>query len=212
VSGSAGESAVIDGRNAWSGHRSVLFKHSGTAHNSIYLVLAEKVLPLPSNDLHGRLMLFITKAPPRLHWDNVRATGPLPEGTEAQYNLGGENASFLSNYEPHDCYRRTQVPYPQGRWACLQWQFNGASSGGGTSNEFRVWLDGQPIEEATVTRFGQGCVDKTTSEWNAPAFQRLFVGWEQYRRSDPIEMWIDDVAVGEKPIACPGRDGAISAP
>jgi hypothetical protein len=205
VSGSAGESAVIDGGKAWSGRRSVLFRHTGTAHNAIYMTLAARVLPLPTNDLHGRLMLFITKVPSRLHWDNVRATGPLPGGGEAQYNLGGESASFLANYEPHDCYRRTRVPYPQGRWACLQWQFNGVSTGeGATRNEFRVWLDGQPVEEATVSRFGQGCVDKTTSECMAPTFERLFVGWEQYRPSEPIEMWVDDVSVGERPIACPG--------
>src|SRR3954469_8541092 len=113
VSGSPGETAVIDGSKAWSGSRAVLLRHAGTAHDAIYMTLGTPVLPLPSNDLHGRLMLFITKAPPRLHWDNVRATGPLPGGKEAQYNLGGESSSFLSNYEPHDCYRRTQVPYPQ---------------------------------------------------------------------------------------------------
>jgi hypothetical protein len=209
VAGSAGESAVIDGGKAWSGSRSVLVKHTGTAHNAIYLTVGAPVLPLPSNDVHGRMMLFITRAPPRLHWDNVRASGPLPDGKEAQYNLGGESASFLSNYEPHDCYRRTQVPYPQGRWACLQWQFNGArAAGGGTRNEFRVWLDGQPVEQATVNRFGQGCIDKSTSEWIAPSFQKLLLGWEQYRASDPIEMWIDDVAVGETPIPCPPRGGS----
>jgi hypothetical protein len=204
VSGGGAESLAVDGGKAWSGSRSVLIKHSGTAHAAIYLTVDTPVLPLPSNDLHGRMMVFITKTPSRLHWDNVRATGPLPGGKEAQYNLGGESASFLSNYEPHDCYRRTQVPFPQGRWACLQWQFDGAPAAGGASrNELHVWLDGQPVEEATVRRFGQGCVDKTTSEWIAPTFQRLFVGWEQYRPSDPIEMWIDDVAIGGKTIACP---------
>jgi hypothetical protein len=206
VAASAGESALVDGTKAWSGKKSVLVKHSGAAHHSVYITAGKPVLPLPGNAVHGRLMLFITRAPPRLHWDNVRATGKLPDGKEAQYNLGGENASFLSNYEPHDCYRRTQTPYPQGRWACLQWQFDGGpAEGGGTRNEFRVWLDGQPVEEATVQKFGQGCVDKSTSEWIAPTFDRLLIGWEQYRASEPIEMWIDDVAAGETPIPCPAR-------
>jgi hypothetical protein len=210
VAASAGETAVVDGGKAWSGSRSVLVRHSGAGNHSVYLAIGKPALPLPGNDLHGRLMLFITRVPPRLHWDNVRATGPLPGGGQAQYNLGGESASFLSNYEPHDCYRRTQNPYPQGRWACIQWRFNGAPreegpAGAGTHNEFRVWLDGQPVEEATVQRFGQGCVDKSTSEWIAPSFERLLIGWEQYRGGDPIEMWVDDVAVGETPIACPGK-------
>ena len=208
VEGSSGETAVIDGGKAWSGARSVLIRHSGTAHNAIYLALSAPVLPLPRNDLHGRMMLFISKAPARLHWDNVRATGPLPGGAPAQYNLGGESASFLSNYEPHDCYRRTQVPFPQGRWACLQWQFDGSKADAGTRNEFHVWLDGHPVDAATVQRFGQGCIDRTSSEWVAPSFQRLLIGWEQYRPSEPIEMWVDDVAVGERPIACPRRDRA----
>ena len=209
VEGSPGQSAVIDGGKAWSGSRSVLIRHTGTAHDAIYLSLGAPLLPLPSNELHGRMMLFITRAPPRLHWDNVRATGPLPGGANAQYNLGGESGSFLSNYEPHDCYRRTKVPYPQGRWACLQWQFDGsAADAGGPRNQFHVWLDGHSIDEATVDRFGQGCIDKTTSEWVAPSFERLLIGWEQYRPSDPIELWVDDVAVGEQPIACPGRGGA----
>ena len=84
----------------------------------------------------------------------------------------------------------------------VQWR---ATDGAGTHNEFRVWLDGQPVEEATVQRFGQGCVDKSTSEWIAPSFEKVLIGWEQYRQSDPIEMWIDDVAIGETPIACPGK-------
>ncbi len=199
-----GDSARVDSGKAFSGKRSLRVAHSGTAHHAVYLTLGKPTLPLPGNDLHGRLMLYITRAPPRLHWDNVRASGRRPDGREAQYNLGGESASFLSNYEPHDCYRRTQVPYPQGRWACLQWQFDGRpAEGGGTRNEFRVWLDGQPVQEATVQRFGQGCVDKTSSEWEAPLFDRLFIGWEQYRGSDPIEMWIDDIAIGNTPLPCP---------
>ena len=56
-----------------------------------------------------------------------------------------------------------------------------------------------------LRRFRQGCVDKTNSEWIAPTFDRLLIGWEQYRGSDPIEMWVDDVAVGKAPIVCPPR-------
>jgi len=204
VQASPGESARVDGTRAFSGRRSVLIHHSGTAHDFVYLRLGAPALPLAGNDLHGRLMLFVTQAPPRLHWDVVRASGRRPDGAEAQYNVGGENARFLSNYEPHDCWRRSARPFPQGRWVCLQWQFDGSGDhAGGTRNELRVWLDGQQVEDATVQRFGGGCVDKTTSEWIAPRFDTLDIGWEQYRRSDPITMWIDDVAVGDAAIACP---------
>jgi hypothetical protein len=166
--------------------------------------LGAPTLPLASTDVHGRMMFFLGTAPLRKHWDNVRGSGPLPAGGEAQYNVGGESASFLSNYEPHDCHRRTSVPFPHGRWTCLQWQFNGAADGaGGTKNEMRIWLDGQEVTPATVVRFGNACVDKTMSEWHVPRFETLSIGWEQYSNTDPSEMWIDDVAVGDAPIACP---------
>src|SRR4051794_1753311 len=205
VQASPGETVAVDGSRAFAGSRSVRVRHSGTAHDFVYLQLARPVLPLPGNDLHGRLMVFVNQVPPSLHWDNVRATGPLPGGGEGQYNVGGQKANFLSNYEPHDCWRDSQRPFPTGRWVCLQWQFDGgpASAGGGTRNELRVWLDGQPIDDATVQRFGDGCVDHSRSEWIAPRFETLSIGWEQYRKSDPIEMWVDEVAVGEAPIPCP---------
>jgi hypothetical protein len=205
VSASPGEAVVVDGARAASGARAVLVRHTGTAHAFVYLQIGRPVLPLPANDLHGRLMLYVTRTPPRLHWDVIRGSGPLPAGGSAQYNVGGQTANFLSNYEPHDCWRKSQVPFPQGRWACIQWRFDGAAGGadGGTRNGLSVWLDGAPIADAAVERFGDGCVDKTASEWVAPRFDTLSIGWEQYRPSDPIEMWVDDVAIGDRPIACP---------
>jgi hypothetical protein len=209
VQASPGERVVVDGARAWSGSKSVLVRHTGTAHDFAYLQLGQPVLPLPGNDLHGRLMLFVSRVPPSLHWDNVRATGPRPDGHEAQYNVGGQKQKLLTNYEPHDCWRDSQLPFPTGRWVCLQWQFDGARAGadGGTRNELRVWFDGQPAADATVQRFGDGCVDHTRSEWIAPRFETLSIGWEQYRQSDVIEMWVDDIAIGDAPIACPAAPG-----
>lgn len=204
MSASPGESVVVDGARAFGGTKSVLVKHAGIAHDEVYMRLGRPLLPLPGNDVHGRMMLFITRVPPKLHWDNLRAEGPLPQGGNAQYNFGGMKGMLLMNYEPHDCWRNSALPFPTGRWVCLQWQWNGAvGADGGTRNELRVAVDGQPVADATVARFGDGCVDKTRSEWIAPRFETLSIGWVQYQKSDPMEMWIDDVAIGEQPIACP---------
>jgi hypothetical protein len=48
-----------------------------------------------------------------------------------------------------------------------------------------------------------GLLEKGRWSWGASS--RLLIGWEQYRGSDPIEMWVDDVAVGKAPIVCPPR-------
>ena len=78
---------------------------------------------------------------------------------------------------------------PEGKWACMEWYFDGAT------NTQKFWLDGKAIDDLTVVGQGQGCVsDGTAGKWYFPSFEHLSVGWESYQTDDPREVWIDDVA------------------
>jgi hypothetical protein len=35
-----------------------------------------------------------------------------------------------------------------------------------------------------------------------PAFDSLWFGWWMYNRKEPQELWIDELAVDDKPIGC----------
>jgi len=165
-------------------------------------------LPVTGNDLFGRVMVWLAQVPSGgVHFHTVNAYGKLPDGTSADYDIGGMYGTFLTNYHPHDCYRGSKTAVPTGRWFCLQWQFDGSPDGkGGTRNEARYWVDGAPLDALTVVRFSSGCVDGTKTEWLAPAFDRIEVGWSNSQATPiAIEQWVDDFAVDAKPVPCPAR-------
>ena len=182
---------AVDEKKAFSGARSVRFTHQG-APAKAYIELRQPVLPLPGHVMHGRLMFQLTQGPTGqyTHWEIVRGSGPLASGGRAQYNTGGENGKFVLNYEPNDCTRYSKIDFPQKRWACYQWEFNGPK------NEIRMWIDGKPIDDLPPVPAAQ-C-------WRAPmVFDTVHIGWQAYHGTQALEIWIDDVAVGDQPIPCP---------
>jgi hypothetical protein len=182
---------AVDETKAFSGARSVRFTHQG-APARMFIELRQPVLPMPGNVVYGRLMYYLTKSPTGTdsHFEIVRGGGPLAGGGRAQLNTGGENGKVVINYEPGDCTKYSQVPFPEKRWACYQWRFDGAR------NDIHEWVDGISADDIPVAPAGQ-C-------WRAPmAVDTLHIGWESYHSEQPVELWIDDVAVGDQPIPCP---------
>jgi hypothetical protein len=189
---------AIDETKAWSGSRAVRFTHQG-APAKMFIELRQPVLPMPGNLVYGRLMYYLTKSPSGQysHFEIVRGGGPLAGGGRAQLNTGAENGKVVLNYEPGDCTKYSQVPFPEKRWTCYQWRFDGAK------NDIHEWVDGVSADDVPVAPAGQ-C-------WRAPmAVDTLHVGWQSYHGTQPVELWIDDVAVGDQPIPCPA--GAPSKP
>ncbi len=198
-------SVVVDSTRAFSGTKAILIsgpppKTRGT------IARGDGGLPYASNTIHGRMMVWLTAAPiGGVHWDSIWAIGQLPgSAVTAHYRYGGAREKFIAVYDTYakpnpDCNRGSQTKFPVQRWACLQWQFDGSK------NEAHLWMDGKPIDDQTVIRFGNGCVHvPRTTEWLAPVFDTFQVGWLNYQPSAiPIEMWIDDVAFGETPVPCP---------
>jgi hypothetical protein len=194
---------VVDGSKSFSGGKSVMITVEPTGSSARGLLrLTKPQLPLATNNMFGRMMFWVNAIPTqRVHWFNVWATGKLPSGQTADYAIGGLGTTYILNYFPGDCWKNS-VTFPTGRWACLQWQFDGSKNPDGTlKDEMRAWLDGKSI--GTVVKTGSGCImAPAKSEWVAPPFEELRLGWER-AGGNQIQMWLDDVAVDTKPIPCP---------
>lgn len=191
---------AVDEKKAFSGARSMQVTNTGASTAKTFIELSNPVLPLPNNVVYGRLMYYLTKAPQgtNSHFEIVRGSGLLAGGARAQFNTGGENGKVMINYEPNDCSKYPKTPLPEKKWTCYQWEFNGSKDAAGASkSEMRLWLDGVPVADATILGPAGNC-------WKAPmTFDTVHIGYQQYHGFQPVELWIDDVAVGDKPIPCP---------
>ena len=183
---------AVDETKAFSGARSVRLTHNGAPAN-MFIELRQPVLPMAGNIVYGRMMYYLTRTPTGqyTHFELVRGGGVLSGTSRAQLNTGGENGKVAVNYEPGDCTKYSKVVLPEKKWTCYQFRFDG------TKNDIHLWVDGVSVDDVPVAPAGGGC-------WRHPmALDTLHVGWESYHGSAPVELWIDDVAVGDQMIPCP---------
>ncbi|HEX7671084.1 MAG TPA: hypothetical protein VF395_15925, partial [Polyangiaceae bacterium] len=114
------------------------------------------VFPVPGNMYYGRMMFRLESAPEAsVHWTFIQSGGVVPGDTyHALYRYGGQHPvtqggtfvgnQLMANYETPDSYsgngpssdcwhhaKGTVVPV--GRWACVEWQFDGPN------NALRMW-------------------------------------------------------------------------
>jgi len=186
-------SVTADGTHAYSGKQSVLI-HANAGANSRAQInrTGSPLFPANPNLFWGRMMVYMTALPASsVHYDNVQGDG---QGT-GQYRIGGMGGILL-NYEPHDCYDHIAPMLPQNKWSCWQWLYDG------TKNTIEFYVDGKL--QAKVVNTSQGCVDGTSSVWAAPMFNAVHLGWVNYQATTaPVDLWLDDVALGTDQIACP---------
>ncbi|HYQ02735.1 MAG TPA: hypothetical protein VER96_28880, partial [Polyangiaceae bacterium] len=116
---------------------------------------------------------------------------------------GQQMKSLMANYDStgkkSDCWQHSATKMPEGQWACMQWYFDGKT------NTQKFWLNGTAIADLTVEGEGSGCVNnELNGKWYFPQdFSKAYVGWESYQKDDAREVWIDDVAISNQPVACP---------
>jgi hypothetical protein len=183
---------AVDETRAFSGARSVRLTHQG-APAKMFIELRQPVLPMAGNIVYGRVMYYLTKSPTGQysHFELVRGGGVLSGTSRAQLNTGAENGKVVVNYEPGDCTKYSKVAFPEKKWTCYQFRFDG------TRNDIHLWVDGVSVDDVPVAPAGGGC-------WRHPmAVDTLHFGWESYHAPQPVEIWIDDVAVGDRMIPCP---------
>jgi hypothetical protein len=211
----------VDDSRAFSGEKSVRITAAG--RETAFIARAGGPLfPLAGNVLYGRAMMFLDAAPEdKVHWTLIEGSGIAKDGSHRiKYRYGGQfpitdEAGFrgnrlMANYETNalpgsgveaksDCWHhaRDQTVMPTGRWVCLAFELDGRSDG------MKLWQDGALLDDLTVDGAGQGCVHQDkTYRWQAPVFDRIDLGWESYQEDETRSLWIDDVALGDRPLSC----------
>ena len=203
----AGGAVAVDETRAYRGRRSVRFTTDGMAnYRRAYIVLqGAPTFPLPGNVMWGRAMMWLTAAPNgSVHWTNIEGEGPVAGETyRSLTRYGGQHSKrLMANYDTRgvatDCWDHSTTVFPEGRWACFEWRFNGPA------NEQNLWLDGVAISDITVMGQGEGCIQHTLQDrWIAPQYDTLRLGWQHYQATFAHELWMDEVAVDDQRIGCP---------
>jgi hypothetical protein len=185
---------MIDGTHVYSGRQAVTFHITAGANHAAQMTRSGAPLfPATPNQFWGRMMVYMTELPAAgVHYDNIQADG---QGA-GQYRIGGMG-TILLNYQPNDCYYHPSQPMPHDKWTCWQWLYDG------TMNMIEFYIDGQL--QAKVVNTGMGCTaGPATSVWAAPTFNAVHLGWVNYQATTaPVDMWVDDVALGPDQIMCP---------
>lgn len=216
---------VVDQSRAFSGKQSIKFSTTGSANYKSVLIAHPDVNLLRggSDIVYGRMMFWLESAPTGdVHWTFIAGEGPVPgQPYRASLRYGGQHpivnggtfvgSQLMANYETPDIYatppvgpatdcwqHSQQKVVPVGKWSCVMWSFDTAN------DEMRFWLDGTELADLHVIKKGEGCVNQPMDYvWDAPEIAKMYVGWESYQSDDSRTMWIDDVVIDTKPIACP---------
>jgi hypothetical protein len=220
-----GGSVSIDSTHVHSGTKAVkVTANMASGYRSAMISLAgQGILPVNGDVVYGRMMFWLDSAPTgTVHWTFIDGSGPVPTTNyHAVYRYGGQlpimngstfvGSQLMANYDTPDSYGSPPVGpssdcwlhsnkevVPVAKWTCVQWMFDT------THNTMRFWQDGTELTDLAMTGTGQGCVHQpATFQWLAPKVERLDLGWESYQADGARNIWIDDVGVDDKPIACP---------
>ena len=82
------------------------------------------------------------------------------------------------------------------KWACWEWLFDGEQ------NIIEFYIDG--VQQARIENTGQGCVDGTSSVWEAPTFSELRIGFVNYQsKAETTTLWLDELELAPDRLNCP---------
>jgi len=153
-----------------------------------------------------------------VHWTFFGVDGTTEPGTPAAG--ANRNASYIMSSLPknnvntysfvyglastpadgfHDCSSQSATSMPSA-WACVSFEMDS------DTRKLRMYKDSATTPILSVDDHGTGCVAPTsvTSPWYGPAITEMFVGaWSFHAMNAPLDVWIDDLVVDTKPVACP---------
>ncbi|HKO92138.1 MAG TPA: hypothetical protein VJU61_13335 [Polyangiaceae bacterium] len=217
-----GATARVSAARAFSGDQALLINvPAGPAPHRGYVALQQNNFSAANREMYGRLLVWLEATPQSLagqnpiHWTLFQGEGRAASNNyNAIYRFGGERqngAGLLANYETtkdgnpqvfSDCRQDSASTMPTGAWACVEWHFSASN------NEVQYWLDGRELSDLHVIDRGQSCVydqPPLNGQWLAPpAFQTLYLGWEQYQeQTNTLNVWFDDIVVSTERVGCP---------
>jgi len=217
-----GATARVNAARAFSGDQALLINvPAGPSPHRGYVALQQNNFAAANREMYGRLLVWLEATPTSLagqspiHWTLFQGEGRAASNNyNAIYRFGGERqngAGLLANYETtkdgnpqvfSDCRQDSASTMPTGTWACVEWHFSTSN------NEVQYWLDGAELADLHVIDRGQSCVydqPPLNGQWLAPpAFQTLYLGWEQYQeQTNTLNVWLDDVVVSTSRVGCP---------
>jgi hypothetical protein len=154
-----------------------------------------KSFPATNNILYGRMFVYFE--------DDLTTDGhfSLAEGagtgTTGVARFGGQYKVFgvgtdggpSGDWTDKDDMTAAGKKVPSKTWICAEFQFKG------DTHEFRVWWDDA---ERTTLRTGPS----RHANFTMPTFNSLWFGWWMYNIKEPQELWIDELAVDDRPIGC----------
>lgn len=203
---------TVDTTKASHGAKALHIKAAAGTPVAVIAKQGAPLFPIAGNVIFGRVMMWLTATPGGdYHWNNIQAAGDMPAATTwGKYGWGGQFGKVLAGYTVRttqtattatmDCSNPSASAFPSQKWVCVEWQFDG------TKNEMHLWFDGTLLTDVDVVGMGTRCVNNADlgKPWSAPTFSFLSLGWQQYQGSNgPLELWMDDVAVGTQRIGCP---------
>lgn len=192
---SVSSGVIVDTSKAFSGTQSLHFQKLTKPASGKPNINFTQQFPLATNDMHGRAMIFMAQTPQTTsHWNFI--TSSNSGGTE--WSIGGQYGKFELVCDPPDNGLDSKTAFPDGKWVCLQWQFKYP---GNDNTTFVTKIDGVSVDQGEFTG-----PNSKGEKWKAGTWGNLKLGWEIFGSSDiDVEFWVDDLAFGEQPIACPTK-------
>ncbi len=214
-----GATMSLDGTHAISGSNAlhVHIDDTVTAGGRLFADGAQPIFANKPTHVYGRMMMYI--ADPNgtsIHWTFFGVSGDAEPSSPAV----GRNASYIMSSLPkngvntysfvyglegqgndgfHDCSSQSATSMPSA-WACISFEMDSVA------RKLRMYKDGAVDPILSVDDHGNGCVPPTSkdSPWYGPAVSQLFVGaWSFHAMNAPLDVWIDDLVVDDKPVTCP---------
>ncbi|MGP4111910.1 hypothetical protein ACTWP5_13455 [Streptomyces sp. 4N509B] len=167
----------------------------------------------PRNSFYGRMWVRVEAFPTAPDWAHFTLVETSGEGDGSLVRpIGGQyvDEEFLNDAPSGSFWGvgsdggptgdwtdwRESVPAESGRWTCLEWQQDARD------NRVRVWIDGAPQHDLTVTTTQHG---GNQVDFVFPRFDTVRIGWQLYQ-ADPTpssyDLQIDDVALATKRLGC----------